>query len=79
MPYSRKYYKRKFGALTVAYYYHLDLRPFSDLEDEDFTYIMEKVRGVNMLDLHETEITDNSIKLLPKLEYLHELRLKDCH
>ncbi len=76
---NRKYYKRRFGELTAVYHHHLDLRPYSDLDDEGFAYIMENVKGIDMLDLNETEISDNSIQLLPELEYVRELRLRDCH
>ncbi len=79
MPRNRKYYKRKFGELTNTYYHHLDLRPYSDLDDEGFAYIIEHVKRIDMLDLHETDVTDKSIKLLPALEYVKELRLKDCY
>lgn len=71
----------RFGALAgsmEAYYHHLDLRALDDLDDAAFAFIMEKVKGVNMLDLNETEITNESIALLTRLEYLKELRAKGC-
>lgn len=73
--------KRRYGKLAASmepYYHHLDLRPISELDDDAFAYIMEKVRGVNMLDLNETEITNESIRLLTRLEYVIELRAKGC-
>jgi len=60
-----KYWKRKFGSLAESiepYYQHFDLRPIDDLDDEGFTYLIAPVKGVNMLDLNETEITNESIK-----------------
>jgi hypothetical protein len=77
----QKELKRRYGKLAESmseYYHHLDLRPFDDLDDNAFAYIMEKVKGVNMLDLNETEITNESIKLLTRLEYVNELRAKEC-
>lgn len=73
--------KRRYGRMAESmepYYHHLDFRPLSDLNDEAFAYLMEKVKGVNMLDLNETEITDVSIALLARLEYVKELRVKGC-
>ena len=73
--------KRRYGKLAESmepYYHQLDLRPFDDLDDDAFAYIMTKVKGVNMLDLNETEITNESIKLLTRLEYVNEIRAKGC-
>lgn len=82
MPKNRKYWKRRFGGKTAgdsaAYHHHLDFRLLDDLDDEGLAYIMTDVKGVNMLDLNETEITNESIKLLIGLEYVRELRAKDC-
>jgi hypothetical protein len=79
MPRNKKYWKRRFGAIrTTAYYDHFDLRPIPDLDDEGFAYMLTNVKGVNMLDLNETEITNASITLLTTLEYVNELRIKGC-
>ena len=81
MPRNKKYWKRRLGSFAKSlpeYPYHLDLRPFSDLEDEGLAYILESVKGIGMLDLNETEITNGSIKLLTGMEYIKELRMKDC-
>jgi len=78
---AEKELKRRYGKLAESmepYYHQLDLRPFDDLDDDAFAYIMTKVKGVNMLDLNETEITNESIKLLTRLEYVNELRAKQC-
>lgn len=78
---NKKYWKRRFGNLADVepYYDHLDLRRIDDLDDEGFAYLIAPVKGVNMLDLNETEITNASIKLLPGLEYVKELRVKGCY
>lgn len=81
MPRDQKYWKRRFGGIdgkAESYYHHLDLRRIDDLDDEGFAYLISPVKGVNMLDLNETEITNESIKLLTELEYLKELRVKGC-
>lgn len=79
---DKKYRKRRFGNTdrkTGPYCDHINLRFIDDLDDEGFAYIMDGVKGVNMLDLNETEITNKSIELLTGLEYVRELRLKGCH
>ena len=75
-----KYWQRRFGKLADAepYHHHLDLRRIHDLDDEGFAYLIAPVKGVNMLDLNETEITNESIKLLTRLDYVKELRAKGC-
>lgn len=40
---------------------------------------MTNVKGVDMLDLNEAEISNKSIRLISKLEYVKELRAKRCH
>ncbi len=77
MPRNKKYWKRRFGILnTEPYHHHFDLRQISDLDDEGFAYLLTYVKDINMLDLNETDITNASIALLTKLEYVNELRLK---
>ncbi|MGS0747631.1 hypothetical protein [Halpernia sp. GG3] len=39
---------------------------------------MKNVKGVIILDLNETDITNKSIKILNNLEYTNELRTKEC-
>ena len=73
--------KRRYGKLAdsmEAYYHHLDFRPLFDLEDEGFAFLMQKVKGVDMLDLNETKISNKSIELIAQLEYVKELRVKGC-
>ena len=76
---NKKYWKRRFGNLTDnvdPYYHHFDLRQIDDLDDEGFAYLIATVKGIYMLDVNETEITDESIQLLTRLEYVTELRAK---
>jgi hypothetical protein len=77
---NKKYWKRRFGDLTPEnmepYYHHLDFRRIGDVDDEGLAYLLTSVKGVNMLDLNETDITNESIQLLTRLEYVNELRLK---
>lgn len=76
---EEKELKRCYGKLAEsmeAYYHHLDLRPLSEMDDTAFAYLVANVKGIIMLDLNETEITNESIKLLTRLEYVKELRLK---
>jgi hypothetical protein len=79
---NRKYWKRRFGSDAAekisGYIHHLDLRRIDDLEDEGLDYLLSKVKGINMLDLNETEISNASIKRLTELEYIKELNLKGC-
>ncbi len=76
---NKKYWQRRFGILnTEAYHHHFDVRQIPDLDDEGLAYLLTNVKGVNMLDLNETDITNASIALLTKLEYVNELQLKGC-
>ncbi|GAA0881259.1 hypothetical protein GCM10009119_42290 [Algoriphagus jejuensis] len=72
----------RFGKLAASmeeYYHHLDFRSWDDFDDDAFSFLMEKVKGVYMLDLNETEISNESIQLLTQLEYVKEIRAKGCH
>ncbi len=62
----------------VGYIDRIDFRFFDDFDDEAFKFLMRNVNGVNMLDLNETEITNESIKFLTILEYVKEIRAKQC-
>ena len=82
MPRDKKYWKRRFGNPDnkgEPYYHHLDFRCIDDLDDEGIAYLLTNVKGVDMLDLNETDITNETIKLLTGLEYVKELRVKGCH
>lgn len=56
---------------------HVDLR-CSTITDHQLALLVSRIRSIEMLDLNETEITNEGIKHLTKLEYLAELRLKLC-
>ncbi len=74
-----KYFRRRFGNLVgkiESYYHHFDCRFIPNLDDEALAYLLAEVKGIYMLDLNETEITNESIKLFTKLEYVTELRAK---
>ena len=81
---EHKTLKRRFGDFVAsnqaAYWHHFDLRFIDDLDDEAFAYILTGtgVKGINMLDLNETEITNESIRMLAGLNYVKELRAKGC-
>ncbi|MEO6252016.1 MAG: DUF6678 family protein [Ferruginibacter sp.] len=81
MPRNKKYWQRRFGSLANVqpYHHHFDLRRIDDLDDEGFAFLISAVKGVNMLDLNETEISNESIRLISTLEYVKELRIKGCH
>jgi hypothetical protein len=79
MPCNKKYWKRRFGTVGItAYHHHLDLRPIPDLDDKGLAFMLINVKGINMPDLNETEITNSSISLLTTLEYVNELGIKGC-
>lgn len=77
----KKELERRYGTLAealVGYHDHIDFRFYDEFDDDAFAFLMKNVKGVNMLDLNETDITDESIKLLTNLEYIYELRAKQC-
>jgi hypothetical protein len=79
---AKKELERRFGKLhesMVGYHDHIDFRSLDDFDDDAFAWLMQNVKGVNMLDLNETDISNDSISLLGKLEYVKELRAKGCH
>ena len=78
---AKKELERRFGKMAesiAGYQEHIDFRSWEDFNDEAFSFLMENVKGVNMLDLNETDITNDSITLLTRLEYVNELRAKEC-
>lgn len=68
----------KAAASTQEYQHHLDFRCMENFDDNAFAHQMARVKGVNMLDVNETDISDDSIKFLTTLEYVNELRAKEC-
>lgn len=76
-----KQFEKRFKFLaenSVGYQHHIDFRGIEDFNDEAFAYVMKNVKGVNMLDLNETDVTNQSIKSLTNLEYVNEIRAKEC-
>ncbi len=57
---------------------HLDFRCMENFDDNAFAHLMKGIKGVNMLDVNETDIGNHSITLLTSLEYVNELRAKEC-
>lgn len=76
-----KYWEKRLGTKTTdsSYQEHMDFRGLPDLNDAGLAYFLRDVIGVKMLDLNETEITNESIKELTNLLYVDELRLKGCY
>ncbi len=54
---------------------HLNLKE-SGVTDDELLLIVNRIRKIDMLDLHHTTISNDGIKHLTKLENLKELRLK---
>lgn len=63
---------------SLFYEDHLDFRGLPELNDDGLFHYIKNLRGINMLDLNETEITNNAIEMISKLEYVTELRIKGC-
>ncbi|MEO5967768.1 MAG: hypothetical protein ABIP68_01075, partial [Ferruginibacter sp.] len=79
---EKKELEQRFGELSKSmgeYHDHIDFRCLDNLDDKTFTYLMQNVKGVNMLDINETDIGNESIRLLSDLEYVNELRAKECY
>lgn len=65
---QKKVLKRRYGQLVenmLAYYDHLNLSRLCDFDDDGFAYVISGISAVNMLDLNETKISNETIKLLP--------------
>ena len=69
----------KMAASINCFCHHLDFRSLEDFDDEAFAYVMMNAKGVNMLNLNESDITNESIQLFTRLEYVNEIRVKGCH
>ena len=54
---------------------HLNLKE-SGITDDELLYIVNRIKKIDMLDLHYTGISNEGIKHLIKLDSLKELRLK---
>lgn len=48
------------------------------VDDEGIAMMMTAVLSIYQLDLDETDITGEAIRMLTKLDYVTELRLKNC-
>ena len=56
---------------------HVDLRG-TTINDDQLALMVGRVRSSEMLDLNDTEISNEGISHLTRMEYLAELRLKEC-
>ncbi|TWI78284.1 hypothetical protein IQ13_3966 [Lacibacter cauensis] len=56
----------------------VNFRIWNSVTDEEIELMVTHVRSINMLDLDETEITNDAIEQLTKLSFIKELRLKGC-
>lgn len=57
--------------------HHMDFR-YSQVTDEELALMTTRIKSIEMLDLNDTSITNEGISHLTQLEYLAELRLKEC-
>ena len=61
---------------------HLHVRRFnfrdSSINDQELSWICSRLKTIYQLDLDNTEISDESIRDLTKLQSITELRLKGC-
>lgn len=57
----------------------VNFRIWDCVTDEEIELMVTHVQSIDMLDLDETEITNDSIELLTKLSFIKELRLKGCN
>ena len=75
-----KYWEKRLGTKITdsGFQDNMDFRGLPELNDAGLAYYLRDVIGINMLDLNETEITNDTIAILTKLEYVNELRLKGC-
>lgn len=51
---------------------------YGNLDDEGVAFFVGRVKKVGMLDIYEAPITNAGIGLLAGMEYVRELRLKEC-
>ena len=54
-------------------------RLYNHVDDDHLRRMVQGVKSVGQLDLDETDITNEGIEELVKLDYISELRLKGCH
>ena len=77
---NTKYWEKRLGTETTdsGFQEHMDFWGLPELNDAGLAYYLRDVIGINMLDLNETEITNEAIKILTTLLYIDELQLKGC-
>jgi hypothetical protein len=57
----------------------VNFRIWERVTDEEIELMVTHVQSIDMLDLDETEITNDAIEQLTKLSFIKELRLKGCN
>lgn len=57
----------------------VNFRIWDRVTDEEIELMVTHVQSIDMLDLDETEITNDAIEQLTKLSFIKELRLKGCN
>jgi hypothetical protein len=57
----------------------VNFRIWNRVTDEEIEMMVTHVQSIDMLDLDETEITNDAIEQLTKLSFIKELRLKECN
>jgi hypothetical protein len=62
----------------TGYYDHFDLRRIDDLNDDGLSRMLMNVKGINILNVSETAVTNDAIRLLTTLEYVNELAIQGC-
>ncbi len=76
---NKKYWQDRFGNVEHgAYHSDFDLRRIEDLDDNGLAILLTNVRGIDSLNLSETEISNDAIRLLTELEYIKKLSLQGC-
>lgn len=64
---------------TPAHLRRINFRIWESVQDEHLSRMITRVRSVDMLDLDETDITDEGVALLTQMDFIKELRLKGIH
>jgi len=59
-----------------SHLHHVRMRLWDKVIDEYLELMVTQVKSINMLDLDETDITNNGIAHLAKMDFIKELRLK---
>ena len=61
-----------------THFERVNFRIWNRVTDDEIELMVTHVQSIDMLDLDETEITNDAIEQLTKLSFIKELRLKGC-